>query len=59
MMIVAAKNFKAGDKVTIVGIGIGYIREVCPNGYYIYIVNQKRCGAGYEDIDLRAGWVRI
>jgi RAB protein geranylgeranyltransferase component A len=50
------KNFKAGDKVTIKGIGFGYVREICPNGYYLYIVNQGRCGSGYCDLDLVAGW---
>jgi RAB protein geranylgeranyltransferase component A len=52
------KNFKAGDKFTIVGVGFGYVREICPNGYYVYFVNQGRCGAGYHDIDLQAGWSR-
>jgi len=57
-MATETRNFKVGDKVTIVNLGIGYIREVCPNGYWIYFVNQKRCGGGWLDRDLLAGWVR-
>lgn len=53
------QKFQVGSKVTIVGVGIGYIREVCSNGYFIYIVNQKRCGGGWLDRDLLPGWVRI
>jgi hypothetical protein len=50
-------NHKVGDKVTIVGVGIAYVRQICGNGYSLYIVNQKRCGDGWLDRDLRPGWV--
>jgi len=56
------ENFKPGDKVTIVGLGIGYVREINDRGYTLYCVRGSfsgRCGDGYQDCDLRAGWVRV
>jgi len=54
------KKFKVGDKVTIVNVGIGYVKEVLPDfGYTLYIVNLRKFGAGWLDRDLRAGWVRV
>ncbi len=51
------ENFKAGDKVTILGIGIAFVREVIAGwGYELFIVNQRRTGGGWEDKDLRPGW---
>ena len=55
-------NFKIGDKVTIVGIGIGFIRDINPRGYTVYCVRggfAGKCGNGYQDSDLLAGWVRV
>lgn len=56
------ENFKVGDKVTMVGIGIGYIRDINGLGYTLYCVQGSfagKCGDGYQDSDLRAGWVRV
>lgn len=50
------EEYKVGDKVTAVGIGIGYIRSVESNGYFIYFTNLKTTGAGYLDRDLQPGW---
>ena len=54
--------FKVGDKVTMIGIGIGYVRDVNSLGYTIYCVAGGfigKCGDGYLDYHLRAGWVRV
>lgn len=50
------KNFKRGDKVTIVGLGFGYVNDVTRDGYTVYIINNKISGDGYKDYDLRLGW---
>jgi hypothetical protein len=55
-------KFKVGDKVTIVGLGIGYVRDINRLGYTLYCVRGTfagKCGDGYQDSDLRAGWVRV
>ena len=57
-----SSKFKAGDKVTIRGIGIGYVRSVNDFGYTIYCVAGSfagKCGDGWLDRDLLAGWVRV
>lgn len=56
------ENFKVGDKVTIVGIGIGFVVDINPLGCMIHCVRGNfagKRGNGYQDIDLRAGWVRV
>ncbi len=58
----AATTYNKGDKVTVKGLGFGYVNAVREQYgqtvYDIYAVNTKNWLNGFLSIDLKSGWAK-